>query len=42
VTSGCWPRYIFTQDIVSFIFGEKGLIADATWEGSRFKKLDVE
>jgi lipid-binding SYLF domain-containing protein len=30
------------KDIVSFIFGEKGLIADATWEGSRFKKLDVE
>jgi lipid-binding SYLF domain-containing protein len=30
------------QDIVSFIFGEKGLIADVTWEGSRFKKLDVE
>lgn len=30
------------KDIVSFIFGEKGLIADVTWEGSRFKKLDVE
>ena len=30
------------KDIVSFIFGSKGLIADATWEGSRFKKLDVE
>jgi lipid-binding SYLF domain-containing protein len=30
------------KDIVSFIIGEKGLIADATWEGSRFKKLDVE
>lgn len=30
------------KDIVSFVFGEKGLIADATWEGSRFKKLDVE
>jgi lipid-binding SYLF domain-containing protein len=30
------------RDIVSFIFGEKGLIADVTWEGSRFKKLDVE
>ncbi len=30
------------NDIVSFIFGEKGLIADVTWEGSRFKKLDVE
>ena len=29
------------KDIVSFIFGSKGLIADATWEGSRFKKLDV-
>ncbi len=30
------------KDIVSFIFGSKGLIADATWEGSRFKKLEVE
>jgi lipid-binding SYLF domain-containing protein len=30
------------KDIVSFIFGSKGLIADATWEESRFKKLDVE
>ncbi len=30
------------KDIVSFVFGEKGLIADLTWEGSRFKKLDVE
>jgi lipid-binding SYLF domain-containing protein len=30
------------RDIVSFIFGSKGLIADATWEGSRFKKLDVK
>jgi lipid-binding SYLF domain-containing protein len=30
------------KDIVSFIGGEKGLIADVTWEGSRFKKLDVE
>lgn len=30
------------KDIVSFIFGEKGLMADISWEGSRFKKLDVE
>lgn len=30
------------RDVVSFIFGSKGLIADATWEGSRFKKLDVK
>jgi len=30
------------KDIVSFIFGSKGLIADATWEGSRFKKLDIK
>ena len=30
------------RDIVSFIFGQKGLIADATFEGSRFKKLDVD
>lgn len=28
--------------IVSFIFGEKGLMADLSWEGSNFKKLDVE
>lgn len=30
------------KDVVSFIFGSKGLIADATWEGSRFKKLEVK
>ncbi len=30
------------KDIVSFIFSSKGLIGDLTWEGSRFKKLDVE
>jgi lipid-binding SYLF domain-containing protein len=30
------------KDVVSFIFGSKGLIGDLTWEGSRFKKLDVE
>lgn len=30
------------KDIVSFIFGEKGLIGDVTWEGSRFKKQDIE
>jgi lipid-binding SYLF domain-containing protein len=30
------------KEVVSFIFGSKGLIADATWEGSRFKKLDVK
>lgn len=30
------------KDIVSFIFGSKGLIGDLTWEGSRFKKLDVD
>jgi len=30
------------KDIVSFMFGEKGLIADVTFEGSRFKKLDVK
>ena len=30
------------KDIVSFIFGQKGLMVDATWKGSRFKKLDVE
>ena len=28
--------------IISFIFGEKGLMADLSWEGSRFKKLDIE
>lgn len=30
------------KDVVSFIFGSKGLIGDLTWEGSRFKKLDIE
>lgn len=30
------------QEFFVFFFGEKGLIADVTWEGSRFKKLDVE
>jgi lipid-binding SYLF domain-containing protein len=30
------------RDIVSFIFGETGLMADLSWEGSSFKKLDVE
>lgn len=30
------------KDIVSFIFGGKGLMADLSWEGSSFKKLDVE
>jgi len=30
------------NDIVSFIFGDKGLIGDLTWQGSRFKKLAVK
>jgi len=30
------------SDIISFIFGEKGLMGDLSWEGSSFKKLDVE
>jgi lipid-binding SYLF domain-containing protein len=30
------------RDVVSFIFGSKGLIADVTYEGSRFKKLEVK
>ena len=30
------------RDVVSFIFGQKGLMADVSWKGSRFKKLDVE
>src|SRR5262245_12516054 len=30
------------RDIVSFIFGGKGLMADASFEGSRFKKHDVK
>jgi lipid-binding SYLF domain-containing protein len=30
------------KDVVSFMIGSKGLIGDLTWEGSRFKKLDVE
>lgn len=28
--------------IVSFFFGDKGLMGDASFSGSRFKKLDVE
>ena len=30
------------KDIISFIFGQKGLIGDLSFEGSSFKKLDVE
>jgi len=30
------------KDIVCFIFGGQGLMADASFSGSRFKKLDVE
>jgi lipid-binding SYLF domain-containing protein len=30
------------KDIVSFIFGEKGLMGDVSFSGSRFKKNDVE
>jgi lipid-binding SYLF domain-containing protein len=30
------------KDIVSFIFGGQGLMADASFEGSRFKKHDVK
>ena len=30
------------KDIISFIFGQKGLMGDLSWEGSSFKKLDVE
>jgi lipid-binding SYLF domain-containing protein len=30
------------RDVVAFIFGEKGLMADVSLEGSRFKKQDVE
>jgi lipid-binding SYLF domain-containing protein len=30
------------KDIVCFIFGGEGLMADASFSGSRFKKLDVE
>lgn len=29
-------------DIFSFIFGEKGLMGDLSWEGTSLKKLDVE
>ncbi len=28
--------------IVVFVFGEKGLIGDVSFQGSRFKKLDVK
>ena len=30
------------KDIVSFIFGETGLMGDVSFSGSRFKKLEVE
>jgi lipid-binding SYLF domain-containing protein len=30
------------RDIISFIFGEKGLMGDLSWEGTSLKKLDVE
>ncbi len=30
------------KDIVSFIFCQKGLMGDLSWEDSSFKKLDVE
>ena len=30
------------SDIVSFIFGGKGLMADVSLEGSRFKKQEVK
>ena len=30
------------SDIVSFIFGQKGLMADVSWKGSRFKKIEIE
>lgn len=30
------------SSIISFIFGEKGLMGDLSWEGSSFKKLDVK
>jgi lipid-binding SYLF domain-containing protein len=30
------------KDIISFMFGQKGLIGDLSFEGSSFKKLDVE
>ncbi|MDW4551320.1 YSC84-related protein [Defluviimonas sp. D31] len=30
------------SDVVSFIFGQQGLMADASWKGSRFKRLDIE
>jgi lipid-binding SYLF domain-containing protein len=30
------------KDIVSFIFGDKGLMGDVSFSGSRFKRLDVQ
>ena len=30
------------RDVVAFIFGGKGLMADLSLEGSRFKKHDVK
>ena len=30
------------KDIVSFIFGDKGLMGDLSFSGSRFKKQEIE
>ena len=30
------------KDIVSFIFGDKGLMGDVSFSGSRFKKNEIE
>jgi len=40
--SGSLDTTNLKKDIVSFIFGEKGLMGDVSFSGSRFKKLDVE
>jgi lipid-binding SYLF domain-containing protein len=40
--SGALDTTNLKADIVSFIFGGEGLMADASLEGSRFKKQDVK
>ena len=46
-----WPRWVLgalldttnlKKDIVSFIFGDKGLMGDVSFSGSRFKKQEIE
>jgi lipid-binding SYLF domain-containing protein len=40
--SGKLDTTVMKEAIVAFIFGEKGLMADLSLEGSNFKKITVE